>query len=112
MRSPVPLPTAPAQITFPRNLLVWLIVQVPFNQMDMPICPSKSHIAGLTGHPDQRVPCRVPLHYGPGRTGHVSWLIVLCLSHTWDFQRSVGKKGPSENAARTHPLHLHRELQS
>ncbi|KAK2118967.1 LIM domain only protein 7 [Saguinus oedipus] len=54
MLSPMPLPTAPAQITFPRNLLFWLIVQVPFNQMDMPICPSKSQIAGLTGHPDQQ----------------------------------------------------------
>ncbi|KAK2115830.1 A disintegrin and metalloproteinase with thrombospondin motifs 3 [Saguinus oedipus] len=53
VRSPVPLPTAPAQITLPRKLLVWLIVQVPFNQMDMPICPSKSQIASLTGHPDQ-----------------------------------------------------------
>ncbi|KAK2101581.1 Ovostatin 2 [Saguinus oedipus] len=53
VRSPMPLPTAPAQITFPRNLLVWLIVQIPFNQMDMPICPSKSQIASLTGHPDQ-----------------------------------------------------------
>ncbi|KAK2086089.1 ATP-binding cassette sub- B member 10, mitochondrial [Saguinus oedipus] len=53
VRSPVPLPTTPAQITLPRKLLVWLIVQVPFNQMDMPICPSKSQIAGLTGHPDQ-----------------------------------------------------------
>ncbi|KAK2093494.1 hypothetical protein P7K49_027232 [Saguinus oedipus] len=52
MRSPMPLPTAPAQITFPRNLLVWLIVQVLFNQVDMPICPSKSQIAGLTGHPN------------------------------------------------------------
>ncbi|KAK2097978.1 hypothetical protein P7K49_023429 [Saguinus oedipus] len=49
----MPLPTAPAQITLPRKLLVWLIVHVPFNQMDMPICPSKSEIAGLTGHPDQ-----------------------------------------------------------
>ncbi|KAK2115053.1 Serine/threonine-protein kinase Nek1 [Saguinus oedipus] len=53
VRSPVPLPTTPAQITLPRKLLVWLIVQVPFNQMNMPICPSKSQIAGLTGHPDQ-----------------------------------------------------------
>ncbi|KAK2120917.1 hypothetical protein P7K49_002303 [Saguinus oedipus] len=53
VRSPVPLPTTPAQITLPRKLLVWHIVQVPFNQMDMPICPSKSQIAGLTGHPDQ-----------------------------------------------------------
>ncbi|KAK2109112.1 hypothetical protein P7K49_014277 [Saguinus oedipus] len=53
VRSPVPLPTTPAQITLPRKLLVWLIVQVPFNQMDMPVCPSKSQIAGLTGHPDQ-----------------------------------------------------------
>ncbi|KAK2101124.1 hypothetical protein P7K49_022472 [Saguinus oedipus] len=49
----MPLPTALAQITLPRKLLVWLIVQVPFNQMDMPICPSKSQIASLTGHPDQ-----------------------------------------------------------
>ncbi|KAK2101663.1 hypothetical protein P7K49_019329 [Saguinus oedipus] len=53
VRSPVPLPTAHAQITLPRKLLVWLIVQVLFNQMDMPICPSKSQIACLTGHPDQ-----------------------------------------------------------
>ncbi|KAK2096185.1 hypothetical protein P7K49_025219 [Saguinus oedipus] len=53
VRSPVLLPTTPAQITLPRKLLVWLIVQVLFNQMDMPICPCKSQIAGLTGHPDQ-----------------------------------------------------------
>ncbi|KAK2098785.1 hypothetical protein P7K49_024236 [Saguinus oedipus] len=52
MRSPVPLPTSLGQIMLPRKLLVWLTVQVPFNQMDMPICPSKSQIAGLTGHPD------------------------------------------------------------
>ncbi|KAK2115058.1 E3 ubiquitin-protein ligase sh3rf1 [Saguinus oedipus] len=62
VQSPVPLPTAPAQITLPRNLLVCLIVQVPFNQMDMPICPSKSQIAGLTGHPDQH---RVVVSYPP-----------------------------------------------
>ncbi|KAK2092315.1 hypothetical protein P7K49_028843 [Saguinus oedipus] len=37
----------------PRKLLVWLTVQVPFNQMDVPICPSNSQIAGLTGRPDQ-----------------------------------------------------------
>ncbi|KAK2096069.1 hypothetical protein P7K49_025103 [Saguinus oedipus] len=61
VRSPMLLPTAPAHITIPRNVLVWLIVQVPLNQMDMPICPSKSQIAGLTGHPDQSVLCRVPL---------------------------------------------------
>ncbi|KAK2096683.1 hypothetical protein P7K49_025717, partial [Saguinus oedipus] len=53
VRSPMLLPTTPAQITLPRKLLVWLIVQVLFNQMNMPICPSKSQIASLTGHPDQ-----------------------------------------------------------
>ncbi|KAK2115756.1 hypothetical protein P7K49_006382 [Saguinus oedipus] len=53
VRSPLPLPTTPAQITLPMKLLVWLTVQVPFNQMDMPICPSNSQIASLTGHPDQ-----------------------------------------------------------
>ncbi|KAK2093675.1 hypothetical protein P7K49_027413 [Saguinus oedipus] len=48
----MPLPTAPAQIMLPRNLLVWLTVQVPLNQMDMLICPPKSQTASLTGHPD------------------------------------------------------------
>ncbi|KAK2118311.1 hypothetical protein P7K49_005198 [Saguinus oedipus] len=67
VRSPVPLPTTPAQITLPRKLLVWLIVQVPFNQMNIAICPSKSQIAGLTGHPDQLVLRRVSLRRWPKR---------------------------------------------
>ncbi|KAK2114267.1 hypothetical protein P7K49_008533 [Saguinus oedipus] len=49
------LPTTLAHITLPRKLLVWLIVQVPFNQMNMPICASKSQIAGLSGHPDHQL---------------------------------------------------------
>ena len=48
-------PTAGAQTPLPRSLLVWLAVQVPFNQMAMLICPPKSQIAGFTGHPDQCV---------------------------------------------------------
>ncbi|KAK2094871.1 hypothetical protein P7K49_026331 [Saguinus oedipus] len=59
MRSPVPLPNALATITLLRNLLVCLIVQDPFNKMDMPIYPSKSQTARLTGHPDQSVLCPV-----------------------------------------------------
>ena len=39
--------------------LAWLTVQVPFNQMDMPICPLKSQIAGSTGHPDLCALCGV-----------------------------------------------------
>ncbi|KAK2101572.1 hypothetical protein P7K49_019238 [Saguinus oedipus] len=66
-------PTAPAQMKLPRNLLVWLTVQVSgFNQMDMLICPPKSQIAGLTGHPDQCVLCGVSLHCGAGWNGHAN----------------------------------------
>ncbi|KAK2116040.1 hypothetical protein P7K49_006666, partial [Saguinus oedipus] len=53
VRSPLRQPTALAQITIPRNLLVWLTIQVLFNQMDMSICPPKTQIASSTGHPDQ-----------------------------------------------------------
>ena len=50
-------PSALAQTPFPWNLLAWLLVQVPFNQMDMPICPLQSQIAGSTGHLDQCALC-------------------------------------------------------
>ncbi|KAK2101652.1 hypothetical protein P7K49_019318 [Saguinus oedipus] len=53
MRSPILWPTAPAQISLARNFLVWLTIQVPFNQIDMSIFTAKSQIAGLTRHPDQ-----------------------------------------------------------
>ena len=32
-------------------------VQVPFSQIDMPVCPLKSQISSSTGHPDKRALC-------------------------------------------------------
>ena len=52
-------PTALPQTPFPWNLLAWFTVQVPFSQIDMPICPLKSQIASSTGHLDQYALCGV-----------------------------------------------------
>ena len=112
---PVQWPTALAQMSLPWNLLVWLTVWVPFNQMDMLICPPKSQIASLTGHPDQCVLCGVPLGCGAGLNGRASQNIcagILCFSYTWEFPCSVGNKDPFGNAHCTPPLRLHWELQS
>ena len=109
-------PTALPQMPFPWNLLAWPTVQVPFNQLDTPICPLKSQIAGSTGHLDL---CAL---------GGVLWTAaaapatecasqnrctgIPCLSYTWELPRSVGNKDPSGNAALTHRLRIQCGLQS
>ena len=116
-------PTALAQTPFPWNLLTWLTVQVPFNQMDMPICSLKSQIAGSTGHPDHCTLCRAlwsaavlqrrpPAALVTGCTSQNHFAGIPCLFYTWEFPRSVDSKDPFGNAALTHPPRVHRELQS
>ena len=101
------LATALAQTPLPRNLLVWLTVQVPFNQMDMLICPPKSQIAGLTGHQDQCILCGVPVCCGASRNGPCKLrglpmsLLHLEISPFCGQQRSIWKCGfdsPSERS--------------
>ena len=107
--------TALAQTPLPRNLLVWLTVQVPFNQMDMLICPPKSQIAGLAGHPDQCVLCGVlrsaaALHHQPKWPQQPKWLrlhpvsfLHLGISLFCGQQRAIWKCGfdsPSEHSLR------------
>ena len=58
--------------------------------------------------------CGALLHYSAGRRLHQPKPLpgILRLFYTWEFPRSVGNKDPSGNAALTHPLRIHRELQS
>ena len=111
-------PTALAQTPFPWNLLAWLTVQVLFNQMDMPICPLKSQIAGSTGHPDLCALCgelwsaaalqlRPPAAPAAGCSSQNCCTGVPRLFYTWEFPRSVGNKDTSGNAALTHPPRVH-----
>ena len=103
-------PIALAQTPFSWNLLAWLTVQVPFSQMDMPICPLKSQIAGSTGHPDQCALCRAlrsaaalqrRLPAAPAKTS--AWrpasLLYLGISLFCGQQRSIWKCGPDSPSA-------------
>ena len=116
-------PTALAQKPFPWNLLAWLAVQVLFNQMDMPICPLKSQIAGSTGYLDPCTLCgalwstaalqrQPPAAPATGCTSQNHFAGAPCLFYTWEFPHSVDNKDPSGNEALTHPLCVHRDLQS
>ena len=90
-------PTALAQMLLPRNLLVWLTVQVLFNQMDMLICPSKSQSAAVLRRQPKWLHQPKQLRWCP-----VS-LLHLGISPFCGQQRSVWKCGfdlPSAHSLR------------
>ena len=96
----------------------------------MPHCPSPVQSDGYANLPSQVSDCRFNRVPRPVRfvrsaverrcaaalaaicTSQNCCASVLRLFYTWEFPCSVGNKDPSENAALTHPLCIHRELQS
>ncbi|KAK2101576.1 hypothetical protein P7K49_019242, partial [Saguinus oedipus] len=55
-------------MVLPGNLLAWLHVSDPFNQMNGQICLLRAPIASLKEQPDQWILYEEPPHWGAGKT--------------------------------------------